>query len=213
MKTVTIIDYQLGNIFSIVKAFEFLNCKVKQVDTPGDIDQADYLVLPGVGSFGDGIGNLAAAGFIPAIKEHVSKGKPFLGVCLGMQLLLSNSEEFGYHEGLNIIPGKVIKLPDEPKSKIPNIGWHTLQLPGQKSPDYWNNTVLQSIPADKDFYFIHSYAVYPASTEHCLSMSKFGNHEFCSTVKMGNVYGCQFHPEKSGETGLDILRNFISLVA
>jgi imidazole glycerol-phosphate synthase subunit HisH len=210
MKRVKIIDYDAGNLFNVLKAFEYLGCKVDLVSNQDEIGDGDFLVLPGVGAFGDGMANLQDRLLLEPIIEWVSSGKPFLGICLGMQLLFSSSEEFGHFKGLNIIPGKVKRLPVEPGFKIPNIGWSPLKSTLKDHVLDWKDTYLECITEEQDMYFVHSYAAYPDNQEHWLAQTAFGNHWFCSVVRKNNVFGCQFHPEKSGEIGLNILKNFIS---
>lgn len=206
-KTVCIIDYFAGNIYSISKAFENIGCKIVLTTTPEQIKKADYLVLPGVGAFADGIAKIKNQELFEPIQEFCKKGKPFLGICLGMQLLFSSSEEFGIHSGLNIIPGKVKKLPLQKGFKVPHIGWSLLVLPEHRKA--WGDSILKDFPNDREVYFVHSFAAYPSNKKFWLSSSTYGNHSFCSSVQMDNVSGCQFHPEKSGEMGLKIINKFI----
>jgi glutamine amidotransferase len=209
MKNVCIVDYSSGNIFSVTKAFEHFNCRVSLASTPEQISSADYLVLPGVGAFGDGMNTLRQRGLIEPMLEFVDRGKPFLGICLGMQLLLTSSEEFGAHQGLNLIPGQVRRLPAISGLKIPHVGWAQLQSPEGEAADCWHDSILDGVTQDRDMYFVHSYAAYPDDSEHWLSRTSFGNHWFCSTARKDNVSACQFHPEKSSSAGLSIVHNFL----
>ncbi|MBN1124192.1 MAG: imidazole glycerol phosphate synthase subunit HisH [Sedimentisphaerales bacterium] len=208
---VTVIDYFAGNTYSVTKAFEHFDCQVDLVSQPNLIADSDILVLPGVGAFGDGMETLRQRRLIEPILAHVERGRPFLGICLGMQLLLGSSEELGVHDGLGIIPGKVRRLPDEPGSKVPHVGWAGLHIPEEQDSSYWKDTILRDVPVDRDMYFVHSFAAVPDHTEHIMSRTGFGTHWFCSSVRKGNVYGCQFHPEKSGPAGLQIIENFLRL--
>ncbi len=211
MKNVVVIDYFSGNIFSITRALEALGCRVTLANAPEDIRAADYCVLPGVGAFGDGISTLKQKKLPAAISDFIKKGKPFLGICLGMQLLFSSSEEFGFHSGLNLVKGKVSKLPDHLGLKVPNIGWHPLILPKGKPQTYWDGTILKDLKPENDLYFVHSFAAYPENQDDWLAATSYGSHTFCSVVKKENVVGCQFHPEKSGPGGLMILKNFLDI--
>ena len=211
MKHVRVIDYYAGNLFNVVRAFEHLGCRVELASRPDEVDDGDYLVLPGVGAFGDGMTSLKERGMVDPMLGWISAGRPFLGICLGMQLLLSSSDEFGQHEGLGIIPGQVRRLLYESGVKVPNIGWHPLLPPEGAHLDAWKGTVLERVNPERDMYFVHSYAAYPDDPAHWLARTTFGRHQFCSAVRKGNVFGCQFHPEKSGEAGLAILDNFLRL--
>lgn len=208
MKNVRVIDYDAGNLFNVVRAFEHLGCSVKIASRPDEISLGEYLVLPGVGAFGDGMASLRKRELIAPMLEWINSGKPFMGICLGMQLLLTSSEEFGEHEGLGLVPGRVRKLLTEPGLKVPNIGWHPLSPP-EDDQDKWDETILEGVSLTRDMYFVHSYAAYPDDPAHWLAQSVFGKHRFCSALRKENVVGCQFHPEKSGVTGLAILENFL----
>jgi glutamine amidotransferase len=207
MKRVAVIDYDAGNIFNVTRAFEYLDCDTRLCQHADDLANSDYLVLPGVGAFGDGMASLRKRDLVEPILNWVASGKPFIGICLGMQLLLSSSEEFGNHSGLALVPGEVRRLPSQPGLKVPNIGWHTL-VPGADIDD-WSDSHLRDIEQDRDMYFVHSYAAYPEHSEHWLARTAFGDHWFCSVIGRDNVFGCQFHPEKSGVAGLRILRRFL----
>jgi imidazole glycerol-phosphate synthase subunit HisH len=209
MKNVSIINYSIGNIFSIAKAFEKLDCSVIIADEPEHVKSADYLVLPGVGAFGDGMANLNKTGLAEAIKEYVNLGNPFIGICLGMQFLFSQSEEFGINYGLDLIKGEVKKLPSQKNMKIPHIGWAKLFLPEKMFS--WKGTLLDGYDSAIDVYFAHSYICCPEDDSLWLSHSVFGDHNFCSCIKKENVIGYQFHPEKSGNVGIKIIQNFLKL--
>lgn len=212
-KTISIIDYGVGNIMSVISAFQKVGCDVKIVSTPEEIAQAQSLVLPGVGAFGEGMKNLEKRNLIPAIKQHISKGKPLLGICLGAQLLMTESEEFGKHQGLDIIKGKVVgfRNPQEaniPGYRVPHIMWNQISHPKGKT---WNESILSEIHNTFKAYFIHSFYIVPEEKDVILAKANYGNQEFCAAFKKGNVYGCQFHPEKSGEGGLQIIGAFAQL--
>ena len=148
-----------------------------------------------------------------AIKTHAAAGKPLLGICLGMQLLMGGSEEFGRHEGLNLIPGTVIRLQSGEgagRVRIPHIGWSALRRPEGAGAD-WTGTVVEAVPDGSLMYFVHSFMVVPESAEHVLAETDYGPNTLCSVIRDGQVYGCQFHPERSGATGLSIYRHFVQL--
>lgn len=207
-KVISIVDYGLGNLQSVVKGFEKVGNSVKIVNTPEEIFNAENLVLPGVGAFEDGMKGLRERNLIESIEKHVELKKPFLGICLGAQLLFSESEEFGIHNGLNLIKGKVVKFkkPDslEKKYLIPHIGWNSISFPKDKKSE----NILKDISPNSEMYFVHSFILVPENKEDILATTIYGEQEFCSLVKKNNIYGCQFHPEKSGEAGLKILEAF-----
>jgi glutamine amidotransferase len=209
-RKIVIIDYGLGNIRSMYNAIEYVNL-IPPIITADDkiIKYADSLILPGVGAFGEGMKNINNLGLNFQILDFVKTGKPFLGVCLGMQMLFDESEEFGITKGLGLISGKVLKFVNEDNLKLPHIGWNNIEKP---SDDRWNNTILTNINENSDMYFVHSYFAEPKHNENILSNTQYGNQVFCSAVNLNNVYGTQFHPEKSSKTGLQILENFIKLI-
>jgi len=209
MKIVKIIDYSVGNIFSTIKAFERFDCHVELANRPEQLKSADYLVLPGVGSFGDAIANLMKQNLIEAIQIYAKSGKPLLGICLGMQLLFTTSEEFGFHHGLNIIPGAVNQLLPQPNIKLPNIGWGRLELLKMETFSVKQTSVYKGIPLEKDVYFVHTFVANPTNSNHWLSKTLYGAYWFCSSALKDNVLGFQFHPEKSGKMGLQIIKNFL----
>ncbi len=195
---IAIIDYGMGNLRSVHKGFEKVGVKTAVVSDPALVDKADGVVLPGVGAFADAMANLRSAGMVEAILRSVKEGKPFLGICLGQQLLFDASEEWGYTEGLGIFPGQVRRLPEG--LKVPHMGWNQIEI---VRPD----PLLEGIPDRSSFYFVHSYAVDPADKEIVLTQTEYGVH-FASIVGKNRVYGIQFHPEKSSVLGLKILENF-----
>ncbi len=209
-KKVSIIDYGLGNLKSVVSGFEYVGNDVKLIFSPDEILDAELLVLPGVGAFEDGMNGLKQRNLIDALIKYATSGKPLLGICLGMQLLMSESEEFGIHKGLNLIPGRVIRFSDPHTSKeknyhVPQIGWNGI-FPFNSNG--WDNSILSGLPSNTLVYFVHSYYVVPNNPQHILAETQYGGQDFCSVLKKGNIYGCQFHPEKSGEVGLKILDSF-----
>ncbi len=210
MKTV-IVDYGVGNLYSVQSALKRVGDPAKVSNNKEEILHADRLVLPGVGAFESGMKHLTEYGLVDAVKNYAGSGKPLLGICLGMQLLLSRSEENGLHSGLDLIRGRVIRLkPGDPGDhyKIPQIGWNSLK-PSSSGPS-WEGSVLEGLEKDPFMYFVHSYRVVPEDTRDALALTVYGSNEFCSVVRHKNITGCQFHPERSGEAGLKIYANFIS---
>lgn len=220
---VIIIDYGMGNLFSIQRMMRHLGINVLISDDPGQILSANYLVLPGVGAFGDGMANLKARKLIEPIVTFINSDRPFLGICLGMQLLMDSSEEFGFHQGLGIMHGSVKKI-SEPLAKgkffkIPHIGWSQIHLPTHlkgknnthNTSEYWNASILNGLPEGEFTYFVHSFIVIPQVEENILAESEYGNDRFCSVLRQKNIFGTQFHPEVSGKTGLYILKEFLKL--
>ena len=210
---VVVVDYGLGNLFSVQRALE--HCGASNVcitSSPADIISADRLILPGVGAFKDGILGLNNLGLVESIKSYVLKKQPLLGICLGMQMLATRSHEFGETQGLCLIDGDVIPIPsktlDGERLKIPHIGWVPLH-PGQNSS--WSGTVLQDLPLGGSVYLVHSFHMKPTNSNAILATATYGGHEITAAIQRENVIGCQFHPEKSGENGLQLLRRFLAL--
>lgn len=195
---IAIIDYGMGNLRSVHKGFEKVGVKTAVVSDPALVDKADGVVLPGVGAFADAMSNLRSTGMAEAILRAVKEGKPFLGICLGQQLLFDASEEWGYTEGFGIFPGQVRRLPEG--LKVPHMGWNQIEI-------VRSDPLLEGVPDRSSFYFVHSYAVEPADKEIALALTEYGVH-FASIVGKNRVYGIQFHPEKSSALGLKILENF-----
>ncbi|QQG46221.1 MAG: imidazole glycerol phosphate synthase subunit HisH [Candidatus Niyogibacteria bacterium] len=206
---ITIIDYGVGNLHSLKKAFEHFGAEYKISEEAETILNSDAVVLPGVGAFEAGMRGLESRGLTGAVRDFAKSGKPMLGICLGAQILLSRGYEFGIFEGLDIIKGEVTKLPEIKDAKIPHIGWNKIYA---NVGDNWKGTVLNDIEENATVYFVHSYIFQPKDKSDILALSNYGGFEFCSAVRKGNIYGCQFHPEKSGENGLRIIENFINLV-
>lgn len=209
---VTIIDYGVGNIFSVQRAFEHCGAEVLLTDSINEILAADRLVLPGVGAFVDGMEGLRSRNLIEPIKQYVATGRPLLGICLGMQMLLDSSEEFGFQQGLGLIAGKVVAIPDTGSDgkphKIPHIGWNELLV---SEDGNWCGSILENTRPGSSVYFVHSYEVVPQHQQNRLADCSYNGRVICAVVRSGSVYGCQFHPEKSGEPGLDIIRSFLTI--
>ena len=201
---IAIIDYGVGNLFSLSSSLKAVGAEAVITGDSKLIRKADKLILPGVGAFGDAMEKLKADGLDRLIKEEAQGGKPLLGICLGMQLLFEKSYEFGEHKGLGLIKGSVVPLEGRiPKDlKIPHIGWNSLKLHG-------NCPIFKNIKNGDFVYFVHSYFA-DGCGESLAATTEYGA-EICAAASNGNVYGCQFHPEKSGETGLAILRAFCSM--
>lgn len=204
MSFVALIDYGMGNLMSVSKALEFVGADVRIVEKPADAEGASGVVLPGVGAFGDGMEHLNSSGMVPFIRKTAASGLPFLGICLGMQMLLDSSEEAPGVPGLSIFSGKVVRFPDLGE-KIPQIGWNSI-IPDE------NNPFLKGIPKDSFFYFVHSYYAKPDDPS-CIAARCTYMVEFAAAVGRGNIFASQFHPEKSQDCGLTILRNFVNICA
>jgi glutamine amidotransferase len=207
---VIIVDYGIGNIYIVCRAFEKCGAEILVTSDPEKFAGARHLVLPGVGAFGSGMAGLRERNLVKPICEHAAAGKPLMGICLGMQMLATVSEEFGEHRGLDIISGRVRRLPVTTTSgdsqKIPHIGWTQLFKSDRAE---WQRTPLAGVQDGDSIYLVHSYAMQPDDAEHQIAFSLFGGHRICTVVRQGLVIGCQFHPEKSGPVGLNIISNFL----
>ena len=211
MKKVTVLDYGLGNLLSVKRAVEFnsLDCKVSNAKK--DIEDSSHLIVPGVGDFSNAINNLNNSFLSEYILNHAKKGLPILGICLGMQLLADVGFEGGENLGLGLIPGEVRRLPNlDPISKkqlkVPNIGWRNVNSFLEKENNLFNKKTN-----NKEYYHVHSYHFVPLIDENVIGISKFGNIDIVVAVRKENVFGTQFHPEKSGESGLLLLKQFLSM--
>lgn len=210
MPRVTVIDYGVGNLLSVRRGFEHCGAEVILTADPEQLLAADRVVLPGVGAFSNGMQSLESLGLVAAIRELAQRKTPLLGICLGMQLLLEESEEFGVTAGLGLIPGRVIPVPDMTLSgvtqKIPHIGWNALRLSNGSD---WQQTLLHDNLPGEAAYFVHSFMAVPTDPTHRLADCSYGGHKIAAMIGRDQITGCQFHPEKSGEVGLKVLRRFI----
>jgi len=197
---IAVIDYGMGNLRSVAKALEVVGAEVKVTDRLENITSAEAIVLPGVGAFYRGMENLKRLGILPAILDVIKKNKPFLGICLGLQLLFTESEEYGIHSGLDIIKGKVRRF--NPNVKIPHMGWNQIKFKVKSQ-------IFKGIPDNSYFYFVHSYYVEPEDRDVIVAET-FYREQFPSIIVKDNIWAVQFHPEKSSDLGLKILENFLS---
>lgn len=205
---IAIIDYGMGNLRSVQKGFERVGFNAEVTSDPARLRVADKVVLPGVGAFRDCIRNLEQGGFVEPILKVITEGKPFLGICLGLQLLFSESEEFGLHKGLGVIPGKVVRFPEGmsesgEKLPVPHMGWNQIAF---KSP----TPLFNGVADGSNVYFVHSYYVKPEDPAVVAATCTYGI-EFCAAIRHNNVMATQFHPEKSQAIGLQMLKNFAEM--
>lgn len=195
---IAIVDYGMGNLRSVQKGFERVGAAAEIVSSPEALETAEAIVLPGVGAFGDAMANLTEAGLVDPIVKAVSDGVPFLGICLGLQLLFSQSEELGVHRGLDILPGRVTRFPEG--QRVPQIGWNQIHV-RRDSP------LLEGVPDGAFFYFVHSFYVEAERDEDVIATTDYGI-DYCSIAGGDRFFGVQFHPEKSQDAGLRLLLNF-----
>ena len=196
---IAVVDYGVGNLFSLVSSLRFIGVRAEVTADERVLRKADGIILPGVGAFADAREKLRTSGLEPVVREEVAKGKPFLGICLGMQMLFERSCEYGVHEGLGFIPGEVVPLRLPEGMKVPHMGWNSLQIL-RECP------LLAHVSNGEYVYYVHSYYA-TGCAEYTAAVSEYGV-PVTGVVARGNVYGTQFHPEKSGDTGLMILRAF-----
>jgi len=198
---IALIDYGAGNLFSVERALKFAGADYYLATKPENILRADKLVLPGVGSFSDGMNGLKKNKLSAAIKQAVAKKTPILGICLGMQLMMTTGYEFGTHQGLDLIAGVTNKM--KTAGKLPQIGWNDIRIKQPQSP------LLKGIKSKDYFYFVHSYVTRPENPAVAAATTDYGGDEFCSIMSYNHIYGTQFHPEKSSQAGLKIYQNFV----
>lgn len=195
-----IADYGAGNLHSVQKAFEYLGVKTVVSSDPSKLSNYEKVLVPGVGAFGHAIDTFRASGFSDALLEHVDKGRKVLGICLGMQLFLTQSEERGVHDGLDFVPGKVVRFKSKTE-KIPQIGWNSVTY--QKE-----GMLFKGVPDNSFFYFVHSYYCEPEHEGDIAATTLFAGKSFCSAIEKNGIFALQFHPEKSSGAGLKVLENF-----
>lgn len=200
---IAIIDYDAGNLRSVEKALLSLGEAAKITRNHSEIMKADKIILPGVGAFGVAMDYLKKYGLVSVIQEVVAQNKPFLGICLGLQLLFSGSEESQGVEGLNLLPGDILKIPEEEGLKIPHIGWNSLEFSNE-------GRLFQGFKEETYVYFVHSYYL-KAKDEEIVKASTYYGTKIHASVEKNNLFACQFHPEKSGQAGLKILQNFAAI--
>ncbi len=203
---VTVVDYGMGNVGSVMRALSACGATPTLTSESREVASASRLVLPGVGAFPDGMEELRRRGLIDSLRSFARSGRPFLGICLGMQMMLSTGEEFATVPGLALIGGKVQALAGP--RKIPHVGWN--RLAASHADAQWQGTILDGIAASDAVYFVHSYAAVPDNPAHRLADCVYEGCRFAAVIRSENLWGCQFHPEKSGPVGLHILRNFLS---
>ena len=200
---IAIIDYDAGNIKSVEKAIHYLGEETTETRDPQTLLNADKVILPGVGSFGQAMENLHTYGLVPVIHEIVEKKTPFLGICLGLQLLFESSEETPGVEGLGILKGKIVKIPPAPGLKIPHMGWNNIKVKE-------DSRLFKGLPENPYVYFVHSYYLQADDEDIVAATTEYGV-KIHAAVEKDNIFACQFHPEKSSTVGLQILKNFVSL--
>jgi len=213
---IAIIDLGLGNLFSVKNACDQVGLNGMLTSSPEDIQNADALILPGVGAYGDAMHAMNSLLLISELKKFANSGKPFMGVCLGMQLLMNYGTEFGNFVGLGLIEGSAERF-QNPKTakgflKVPEICWNQLSKMPRQSQDTWMETPLEGLPNGVYMYFNHSYYVKPSDPKEVIATTIYGDIEFCSAIKKGNIFGIQCHPERSGKAGLVVYRNFAQMI-
>lgn len=203
-------------MFSVKHACEAVGMHAEITADASKILSADVVILPGVGAFGDAMASLKQLNLVEPLREAAHSGKPLIGICLGMQLLMTESSEFGRHAGLGIMPGHVTRFEPSQSNgqriKVPHVGWNQITLPSFSTNDGWAHSPLEGIESGACVYFVHSYYVIPQDLNCIWAQTRYGSYQFCSAVRRGNVYAFQFHPERSGTTGLMIYQNIAALV-
>lgn len=206
----------MGNLFSVQRACEEVRLRSLITSDASVIMNSDAMILPGVGAFGDAMENLKRLDLVAPIREFIGSGKPFMGICLGMQMLMSESEEFGHHKGLDIIKGSVVKFtsPSTRQSvmKVPQVGWNRIYSPPQGREKTWEHSPLHGVKNNEFMYFVHSFYVVPEDPRIALSYTDYEETEYSSSMLLNNIFACQFHPEKSASEGMKIYENFAAMV-
>jgi len=218
---ITVVDYGLSNLLSVKRALNHLGAEAAVTADPAEIGRAQALLLPGVGAFEDGMRGLERLGLASILQKKCAEGTPLLGICLGMQMLFDESEEFGLHRGLGLIPGRVVRIPETDTAgrpqRVPHISWNRL-LPPPEGPlsrggGDFAGTLLAGVTPGQECYFVHGYEAKPALPAYRLADTEYGGRRVCAAAQNGSVMGVQFHPEKSGPVGLAVLREYLRLCA
>lgn len=206
MRRVTVVDYGRGNLFSLGRALDQIGAEHHVSDDPATVAAAECLILPGVGAFGDAMAGLARRDLVDPLRRAAADGTPILGICLGMQIMVSRGEEFGSHEGLDFIPGTVRRLAEGdggPEAiRIPNVGWRAVHATH-------DDALLRDVPNGSMFYFVHSYALVLDNPQHAIATTSVNGSDVPAIIRSGSIVGCQFHPEKSGRTGVKLIGQFL----
>lgn len=205
-KKVAIVDYKLGNLFSVLQACKAVKIDAEIVEDPEKVKQADAIILPGVGAFEEAMINLEEMGLKQAMIEEVNNGKPLFGICLGLQLMFGSSEEFGSHPGLNLVDGSILRFPTrtadgQEKMRVPQISWNRISFPNE---DKWKASPLKYLKENGFMYFVHSYYASASDQQDILTQTTYGDVTYCSSILKDNIFATQFHPEKSGEEGISV---------
>jgi glutamine amidotransferase len=212
-KSVTIVDYGIGNLLSITRAFEACGANARLASTPDLVRSAPRLALPGVGAFGDCVRALQHCGLFDAVLDFARSGRPMIGICVGMQMLFEASEEFGECRGFGLLKGRVTRIPNTDtagnRHKIPHIGWTEINLPEGSSAIHWKGSILDAVSPGTSMYFVHSYTAMPDDPKDRLADAYYGGFVVSAAVRRDNITGTQFHPEKSGPAGLNVIRAFL----
>ena len=210
-KKITIIDYGCGNILNLSRAIKFLGYETEITHDKNKIINSSYVILPGVGAFGNAMKQIEKYNLRNIILEYAKSNKPLLGICLGMQILHTESYEFGVHKGLGLIEGKVIKISNKKNNeiKIPHMGWNEIYPSHNKKE--WKNKILKKSLIGKSFYFVHSFVCKPINQDSTIAVCNYSDISIPAVVANGNIFGCQFHPEKSADNGLAVLKNFCEI--
>ena len=211
MKKITIIDYGCGNILNLVRAIKFLGYEVETTHEVKRIINSSHVILPGVGAFGNAMKQLEKYSLQKTIIEYAQLNRPLLGICIGMQILFTLSYEFGVHKGLNLIEGEVIKISNKKNKeiKIPHVGWNEIYPNNDKKE--WKNKILKNNLIGKNFYFVHSFACLTKKSDSTIAVCNYSGISIPAVVSVDNIFGCQFHPEKSADNGLAFLKNFCEI--
>lgn len=212
MGEVVIIDYNAGNLFSVEHACLQVGLNTVVSSDKKVLEDAKAIILPGVGAFSDAMNNLKKLDLISPLKDKVNSGTPLLGVCLGLQLLFTESEEFGNHKGLDLVEGSILRFPNENNGnniKVPQIGWNKIYF---KDRSNWDKSPLQEIPEGEFMYFVHSYYANPSNKDEIATLTEYEGVEYCSSILKNNIFATQFHPEKSAKWGIEMYKNWANSI-